>query len=55
MMVKSRYGITAAEKLALDVYWTQKMAEDTTTWLAWERACAERRAGGRGEGEPASG
>lgn len=46
-----RYGITAAEKLALDVHWTQKMAEDTTIWLAWERACAARRAEAHGDGE----
>jgi hypothetical protein len=52
--VLARYGITAAQKLMLDVHWTQKMAEDTTTWLAWERACTERRAGGRSEDEPAS-
>ena len=39
--VLMRYGITAAEKLALDVHWTQKMAEDVTTWLAWDCACAE--------------
>jgi hypothetical protein len=41
--VLRRYGIDAAEKLALDVYWTQKMAEDTTIWLAWDRASAQHR------------
>ena len=44
--VLARYGITAAQKLMLDVHWTQKMAEDTTTWLAWECACTQHRAGG---------
>jgi hypothetical protein len=43
--VLMRYGITVPEKLALDVHWTQKMADDATLWLAWDRACAERRAG----------
>jgi hypothetical protein len=43
-----RYGITAAQKATLDTYWTQRMAEDTAIWLAWDRACAEyRRAGVR--------
>jgi hypothetical protein len=41
--VLREYGITAAQKRALDEYWTQKMTEDTTTWLAWDRASAERR------------
>ena len=43
--VLRRYGITAAEKLALDVHWTQRMAEDVTTWLAWDRASAQHRSG----------
>jgi hypothetical protein len=38
-----KYGLTAARKLALDTYWTQKMAEDPAVWLAWDRACAARR------------
>jgi hypothetical protein len=41
--VLTEYGITAAQKRALDEYWTQKMTHDTTTWLAWDRACAERK------------
>ncbi len=39
-----KYGITALQKAEVDAYWTQKMSEDITTWLAWDRACAERRA-----------
>jgi hypothetical protein len=39
-----RYGITPAEKLALDVHWTQRMAEDPATWLAWDRASTQHRA-----------
>lgn len=42
--VLRRYGLTASQKAELDAYWTQKMSEDITTWLAWDRACAERRA-----------
>ena len=42
--VLRRYGINAAEKLALDVHWTQEMAEDPTIWLAWDRASAQHRA-----------
>jgi hypothetical protein len=38
-----KYGLTAARKLALDTYWTQRMAEDPATWLAWDRACTARR------------
>lgn len=38
-----RYGISAAEKLALDIYWTQKMAEDSAIWLAWDRASSQHR------------
>ncbi len=38
-----KYGLTAARKLALDTYWTQKMAEDSAVWLAWDRACTARR------------
>jgi hypothetical protein len=49
--VLRRYGINAAEKLALDVYWTQKMAEDTTIWLTWDRASAQHRAGLSGDGD----
>jgi hypothetical protein len=49
--VLRRYGVNAAEKLALDVYWTQKMAEDTTIWLAWDRASVQHRAGLSGDGE----
>lgn len=49
--VLRRYGINAAEKLAADVYWTQKMAEDTTIWLAWDRASVQHRAGLSGDGE----
>lgn len=41
--VLTEYGITAAQKRALDEYWTQKMTQDTTIWLAWDRASAERR------------
>jgi hypothetical protein len=44
-VVLRRYGISAAERLALDVYWTQKMAEDPGVWLAWDRATAQHRAG----------
>ena len=42
--VLRRYGITALQKAELDAYWTETMSGDTTTWLAWDRACAERRA-----------
>jgi hypothetical protein len=42
--VLMRFGITPAEKLALDVHWTQRMAEDPATWLAWDRACTQHRA-----------
>lgn len=38
-----KYGLTAARKLAFDTYWTQRMAEDPATWLAWDRACTARR------------
>jgi hypothetical protein len=44
-MVLTRYGITPADKLALDVYWTKRLVEDVALWLAWDRACAEHRAG----------
>jgi hypothetical protein len=44
-VVLRRYGISAAEKLALDVHWTQQMAEDPGVWLAWDRATAQHRAG----------
>ena len=39
-----KYGITSWQKAELDAYWTQKMSEDTTIRLAWDRACTERRA-----------
>src|SRR6185437_7459239 len=38
------YGLTGLQKAELDALWTQRMSEDTTVWLAWDRACAERRA-----------
>jgi hypothetical protein len=49
--VLRRYGINTAEKLALDIYWTQKMADDTAIWLAWDRASAQHRAGLSGDGK----
>ncbi len=39
-----KYAITPWQKAELDAYWTQKMSEDTTIWLAWDRACADGRA-----------
>jgi hypothetical protein len=42
--VLRKYGITALEKAELDAYWTQRMSDDAAIWLAWDRACAERRA-----------
>lgn len=50
-VVLRRYGISAAEKLALDVHWTQQMAADPTTWLAWDRASAQHRAAGSRDGD----
>ena len=44
------YGITPAQKVKLDAYWTQRMAEEPAVWLAWDRACSAHRVaiGGRG-------
>jgi hypothetical protein len=42
--VLRKYGITALQKAEVDAYWTQRMSADTALWLAWDRACAERRA-----------
>ncbi|APR87913.1 hypothetical protein A7982_13262 [Minicystis rosea] len=47
--ILQEYGITEAERLRLDVHWTAEMAEDSTIWLAWDRACTERRAEGPGD------
>ncbi len=42
--VLRRFRITALQKAEVDAYWTQRMRDDTAVWLAWDRACAERRA-----------
>jgi hypothetical protein len=42
--VLQRYGLTVLQKAELHAYWMQKMSTDATIWLAWDRACAERRA-----------
>lgn len=39
-----KYGITASQRAELDAYWTPKMSEDTTIWLALDLDFAERRA-----------
>jgi len=42
--VLRKYGINALQKAEVDAYWTQRMSADIALWLAWDRACAERRA-----------
>jgi len=36
--VLDRYRISAAERVQLDKYWRKRMADEPSTWMAWDRA-----------------